>query len=68
MVDFGISKEILYLSKPHIGTNKLVILLRALRKEILNLGGEIFFESKLEDIEIQNHQISKIKINNFEFM
>lgn len=63
MVDFGISKEILYLSKPHIGTNKLVILLRALRKEILNLGGEIFFESKLEDIEIQNHQISKIKIN-----
>lgn len=64
MVHLGMSKEILYFSKPHIGTNKLVLLLRALRQEIIDLGGEIFFESKLEDIEITNQQISKIKINN----
>lgn len=63
MVHFGLSKEILYFSKPHIGTNKLVLLLRALRQEILNLGGEIFFESKLEDIDIDHKQISRIKIN-----
>lgn len=42
MVHLGMSKEILYFSKPHIGTNKLVLLLRALRQELLILVEKYF--------------------------
>lgn len=44
-VKFGAPEEILYLSKPHIGTDKLRIVVRNLRNEIIRLGGEIFFET-----------------------
>ena len=44
-VKFGAPEEILYLAKPHIGTDKLRIVVRNLRNESLRLGGEILFET-----------------------
>ncbi|MBE6712485.1 MAG: hypothetical protein E7580_03065 [Ruminococcaceae bacterium] len=44
-VKFGAPEEILYLSKPHIGTDKLRGVVRNLRNEIIRLGGEIRFET-----------------------
>lgn len=44
-VKFGAPEEILYLSKPHIGTDKLRLVVRNIRNEIVRLGGEVFFES-----------------------
>ena len=62
-VRFGADEEILYQSHPHIGTDVLVGILQKMRKEILELGGEIYFDHTLEDIEIENNEITKIKVN-----
>ena len=50
MVHFGVSKDVLTFAKPHIGTDRLVLLLRALRAEFLSLGGRIHFHTALEDL------------------
>ena len=49
-VKAGAPEEILYDSKPHIGTFKLVKMVENIRAEIIRLGGEIRFEQKLETI------------------
>jgi uncharacterized FAD-dependent dehydrogenase len=51
-VKAGAPAEILYVSKPHIGTFKLVTMVENMRAEIESLGGEIRFGSRVEDIEI----------------
>ena len=51
-VDAGAPEEILYISKPHIGTLRLVKVVEQLREKILELGGEIRFESHVTDIII----------------
>ncbi len=42
-VKFGAPEEILYLNKPHIGTDKLRLVVKGLREEIIRLGGEVRF-------------------------
>ncbi|MES2535464.1 MAG: NAD(P)/FAD-dependent oxidoreductase [Pseudomonadota bacterium] len=49
--------EILYVSKPHIGTFRLVKMVEQMRASIEALGGEFRFESKVEDIDIDNGQV-----------
>ena len=49
-VKAGAPKEILTISKPHIGTFKLVTMVEKMRAEIIRLGGEIRFDSKVEKI------------------
>jgi uncharacterized FAD-dependent dehydrogenase len=56
-VKAGAPEEILTLSKPHIGTFRLVSMVEKIRAEIIALGGEFRFESKVEDIEIDNGQV-----------
>jgi uncharacterized FAD-dependent dehydrogenase len=51
-VKSGAPEEILYVSKPHIGTFRLVKMVEQMRAEIVSLGGEIRFESRVEDILI----------------
>jgi len=48
----GAPPEILYVSKPHIGTFRLVSMVEKMRATILALGGEIFFQSRVDDIDI----------------
>ncbi|OWW21115.1 NAD(P)/FAD-dependent oxidoreductase [Noviherbaspirillum denitrificans] len=50
-------EEILYVSKPHIGTFRLVKMVEAMRETIASLGGEFRFEAKVTDIEIDNGQV-----------
>jgi uncharacterized FAD-dependent dehydrogenase len=49
-VKAGAPEEILSVSKPHIGTFKLVKMVETMRAEIIRLGGEIRFEQKVEII------------------
>lgn len=51
-VKAGAPEEILYVSHPHIGTFRLVGMVEEMRKTITELGGEIRFQSKVEEIEI----------------
>lgn len=59
----GADPAILYESYPHIGTDELVKIIRNMREKILSLGGEIYFDHQLEDINIENDKINAIKIN-----
>lgn len=63
-VSFGAPEEILYLSKPHIGTDNLISMVKNIRKEIISLGAEVLFENKLHDIIIRNNKVIGAKIKN----
>ena len=52
-VKAGAPDEIMYVSKPHIGTFRLVKMVEEMRATITNLGGEVRFESKVADIDIE---------------
>lgn len=62
-VNFGADKEILSLSKPHIGTDKLREIVVRFRKEITALGGKIYFDSPLDEIIVKNGKISSVISN-----
>ncbi len=51
-VKAGAPEEIAYVSKPHIGTFRLVGMVERMRETITALGGEIRFQSRVEEIEI----------------
>lgn len=53
-VDAGAPEEILYVSKPHIGTFKLVTMVEQMRAKIIELGGEIRFEQRVDEIHMEN--------------
>ncbi len=58
--EHGAPEEILYSGKPHIGTDKLAGVVKNMREEIISLGGEVKFESKLTDIIVYNGCIQGI--------
>jgi uncharacterized FAD-dependent dehydrogenase len=55
-VKAGAPAEIMYVSKPHIGTFRLVKVVEQMRATIEGLGGEFRFESRVADIEIEGAQ------------
>lgn len=57
-VRHGAPEEILYNAKPHIGTDKLKTTVKNIREEIIALGGQVRFSTKLCDI---NHKDNKVK-------
>ncbi|WP_339936769.1 NAD(P)/FAD-dependent oxidoreductase [Undibacterium luofuense] len=67
-VKAGAPEEILYVSKPHIGTFRLVKMIEQMRHRIEELGGEIRFQQKVDSLEITNGKISGLHINNGDFL
>ncbi|MBE4590750.1 hypothetical protein BOO24_00060 [Vibrio navarrensis] len=65
-VEAGAPEEILYVSKPHIGTFKLVTMIEKMRAKILELGGEIRFSTRVDDIHMQDGQITGVTLSNGE--
>jgi uncharacterized FAD-dependent dehydrogenase len=57
MVQHGANPDILIDKHPHIGTNKLPILIQNIRNTILNYGGEIHFETKVIDFIIEKNKL-----------
>ena len=60
-VHFGAEEKILYESHPHIGTNKLPQIITAMRKKIMDCGGEFLFEKKVIDFVIDNNIVTGVK-------
>jgi uncharacterized FAD-dependent dehydrogenase len=52
-VKAGAPEEILYVSKPHIGTFRLVTMVENMRATIESLGGEIRFDQRVDDLQIE---------------
>jgi uncharacterized FAD-dependent dehydrogenase len=67
-VKAGAPEEILYVSHPHIGTFRLVGMVEEMRKTIIELGGEIRFESRVTDIAIQDQQVQGVTLHHGEFI
>lgn len=61
-VKAGAPEEIMFLSKPHIGTFKLVTMIERMRKDIIALGGEIRFSARVDDILIENDQVTGVEL------
>ena len=57
--EYGAPKEILYVNKPHIGTDVLINVVRNMRNAILENGGEVLFHTKMTDIHTRNTDGSK---------
>ena len=67
-VKAGAPEEILYVSKPHIGTFRLVGVVEKMRKEIIELGGEVRFSQKVTGFEISNHILQGIHLESGDFL
>ncbi len=57
LVSAGAPEEIMYLGKPHVGTDRLKETIKNIRKKIIALGGEIHFDAQVTDFHIQAGQI-----------
>ena len=65
-VKAGAPEEILCVSHPHIGTFRLVGMVEKMRETIQSLGGEIRFQSRVDDIEIVDGAMHGVKLANGE--
>lgn len=59
----GAPEEITYSNHPHIGTDKLREVIKNMREQIISWGGEINYNSLLEDLIIENNQVTGVIIN-----
>ncbi len=61
LVKHGATKDILYRSKPHVGTDVLRKVVKSMRAYIISQGGVFEFDTMLEDIEVEDNKIIAIK-------
>ncbi|MDN3671122.1 FAD-binding protein [Echinicola jeungdonensis] len=61
MVKFGATEQILVDAHPHIGTNKLPGLVKALRQQVLDAGGEIHFDTRVDNIILNGNEVIGVK-------
>ena len=62
-VRHGAPEEILYEQKPHIGTDRLKGVVASIRKEIISLGGEVRFQTKLTGLIIRGEHIEGVTVS-----
>ncbi|MGB3724141.1 MAG: NAD(P)/FAD-dependent oxidoreductase [Glaciecola sp.] len=71
-VEAGAPEEIMYVSKPHIGTFKLVNMVEKMREQIISLGGEIRFSSRVEKLDLEDgekgQKIKGLYLNNEQYL
>lgn len=65
-IEHGAPEEILYLNKPHIGTDRLRAVVKGIREEIIALGGEVRFRTCLTDIRLEQGKVTGIELNHKE--
>ena len=65
-VKAGAPDEILFVSKPHIGTYKLVTMVEKMRAEIIELGGEVRFATRVDDLHITDSKVTGVTLNSGE--
>lgn len=60
--EHGAPEEIMYMKKPHIGTDRLREVIKGIRNSIIKLGGTVMFDTKLTDIITDRQKLTGIKI------
>jgi len=61
-VEFGAPEEVEYLSKPHVGSDRLPKVVKSIREEIIRLGGRVRFNCKLSDITVKDGRVVSVKL------
>ena len=64
LVQHGADNDILIDAHPHIGSNRLPKIVKAIRETIIDCGGEIHFESKVTDFIIEQKRLKGVIVNN----
>lgn len=64
--ELGAPEEITYAAKPHVGTDKLLSLVCNAAHQVKELGGEILYNTALEDIVVRNRKLDGVKLSNGE--
>ncbi len=68
LVNHGATEEILIDAHPHIGTNKLPKVVQRMRETILDFGGEIHFDTRMDDLILKGNRITGIRNQNGEII
>lgn len=66
LVGHGAQQEILYINKPHLGTDVLRVVVKNMREEIIRLGGTIRFNAKVTKLVIKDDVLEGVIINDTE--
>ena len=61
-VEFGADEDILFDAKPHVGTDVLLDVVQNLRKKVISLGGEVFFNSQVMQIRSENGRLTGLEL------
>lgn len=64
----GAPEEIMYVSKPHIGTFKLVNMVEKMREKIISLGGEFRFSTRVEKLDLQDNKIQGLHLSGGDYL
>ena len=64
LVAFGANPDILVEAHPHIGTNKLPQIIEDIRAKIIEMGGQVLFETRVIDFVIKNNEIQGVVTHN----
>ena len=67
-IECGADKKISYVNKPHIGTDKLRDNIKNMRNKMISMGAEFRYNTILTDFEVSNERISRIKLNDNEWI
>ena len=67
-VRFGAPEEILYQAKPHIGTDRLKLVVKAMRQAIIDAGGEVRFGAQVTALKLEDNMLTGVEVNNSEFI
>ena len=59
----GAPEEILWQAKPHIGTDRLRAVVRAIRQEILQLGGEVYFSTPVRELRLRDGALRGVRLD-----
>jgi len=67
LVSFGAPKDILYLNKPHIGSDRLPVTVANMRKEIITLGGSFRFSEKVTGLIVKEKAVQGVVTDKGEY-
>lgn len=68
LVDFGAPAEIEYLANPHVGSDRIRRVIPKLRQRLLELGGVIRFDSKVEEVLLSGSEVRGVRLESGEIL
>ena len=58
--NFGAPEQILYINKPHIGTDNLIEIIKNMRNKIIDMGGTFLFNEKVVDFDFEDGKVKAV--------